>query len=529
MPSLRLLFGLALPTAALLSSFGCSPSSGKESSGGNNFGASGGSVSAGGTPGSGGAGIPTTGGVGSGGLMVTGGASGMGAGGTGAVQECVGDKSTGEPVPLDVYVMLDISGSMLDASGTGTKWDAVKSALDLFFNDTGSAGLSVAIQYFPLRLPGVPTSCTTDAECGAGAPCLLNVCSQTPGALIGCDPAVATFCDDPILRDDGPCDADMTCHLSGAPCTDATSCQTRAGKVGTCGQLGVCEDDATYSCPAVGGPAMAGCGMCLAATSSFCVHENICDPASYQTPAVEFGALPGAAASLSSSIATQVPLGDTPTRPALRGAISHARDWAAANVGHSVVVVLATDGFPTECTGGTSAFGASATALTDVVNVATEGLAGASRIQTFVIGVFSSDEATAQANLDQIAVAGGTEHAYVIDTSGNVQQGFLDALNEIRAARLDCEFQIPQPPSGKTLNFNEVNFQYTDANLMSTSYYYVAPDGCTGAPNEWHYNVAPAPGSTPTRIIACPATCDALKTVIGGTVQIQLGCTTVVR
>jgi hypothetical protein len=146
-----------------------------------------------------------------------------------------------------------------------------------------------------------------------------------------------------------------------------------------------------------------------------------------------------------------------------------------------------------------------------------------------VIGVFSAAETMAQANLDRIAVAGGSAQAYVIDTSGNVQQGLLDALNQIRKEQLDCEFQIPMPPQGKTLNFSEVNFQFTEMGGMSSSYFKVAPGGRTGATNEWHYDVEPTGTTIPTKILACPATCDALQTYIGGTVQIQLGCTTVVR
>jgi len=420
---------------------------------------------------------------------------------------------------------------MLDLAGTGSKWDAVKAALGAFFNDPASAGLTAAIQYFPLRLAGVPTTCATDAECGAGAPCLMNVCAETPMGLafIGCDPAIATSCANPALRDDGPCDPDLRCHLSGAACTDAASCVTPAGDLGACGPIGYCTEDPTLPCPGVGQNYGAGCGVCLAATASFCVHENLCEATPYQTPAVDFSLLPAAATALTGSIAAQMPIGDTPTRPALRGALAHAREWATANAGHTVVVVLATDGFPTECTGGTAAFGASEQALTDVVAVATEGSTGAPAIQTFVIGVFDQTEASAQANLDRIAVAGGTERAYVIDTAGNVQQGFQDALNEIRAAQIACEFQVPVPPPGKSLDFGQVNFQFTDVNGMASSYFYVAPDGCTGATNEWHYDVLPSPTVTPTKIMACPATCDALQTYVGGTVQIQLGCITVVH
>jgi hypothetical protein len=496
-------------------------------SGGNGgSGATGGAGNTGGT-----GGIVLTGGAG--GTILMGGSGGSAGAGTGGsmVNECVGDKSMGQPVPLDVYVMLDISHSMLDSTGTGSKWDAVKGALDAFFNDPASAGLSTAVQYFPIRLPAVPDRCMTDAECGAGAPCMMNICRlTTQNALIACNPLDAASCSTALVRDEGPCDPDMRCRLSGAPCTDAASCQTQAGELGACQQVGTCPDDPTLTCSV--DPNMvpaAGCGVCQAAPSSYCLRENVCDPAAYQVPAVDFAALPEAGPALSASIAAQTPLGDTPSRPALRGAIAHARDWAAAHAGHKVVVVLATDGFPTECTGGMAAFGASDQALSDVVNVATEGLTGATAIQTFVIGVFSGAEASAQANLDRIAVAGGTEHAYVIDTAGNVQQGFLDALNQIRAARLDCEYLIPQPPSGKTLNLSEVNFQFTDSAMMSTSYFYVAPGACTGAPNEWHYAAAPNAMPAPTKIVACPATCAALKATTGGSIQIQLGCTTVVR
>lgn len=533
MSSFGLVFRGAASLALLASAIACTsegPKPPDEGLGGS--GASGGSVGSGGSGNAGTGGVILTGGSGGvGGSVIAGGASGAaGTGGT-MVNECVGDTSMGQPVPLDVYVMLDISRSMLDQAGTGSKWDAVKAALSAFFADPASAGLTAAIQYFPIRLPNVPDACTTDAECGAGAPCMMNICRlTTANALIACEPADAASCMTALVRDDGPCEADGRCRLSGAACTDAASCQTPAGDLGACQQVGTCPDDPTLTCSVDPNMVPApGCGVCQPATSSYCLHENVCDPAAYQTPAVEFAELPAAAASLDASVMAQTPLGDTPSRPALRGAIAHAREWAASHPGHRVVVVLATDGFPTECTGGAAAFGASDQALTDVVNVAMEGLTGTTSIQTFVIGVFSAEEAMAQANLDRIAVAGGTERAYVIDTGGNVQQGFLDALNQIRAARLDCEYLIPQPPSGKTLNLNEVNFQFTDSSMVSTSYFYVAPDGCTGAPNEWHYDVAPDAMPGPTKIVACPATCEALKATTGGSIQIQLGCTTVVK
>src|SRR5262252_3176310 len=39
-------------------------------------------------------------------------------------------------LPLDIYVMMDSSGSMADLTATGqTKWDAVRAALTTFVND----------------------------------------------------------------------------------------------------------------------------------------------------------------------------------------------------------------------------------------------------------------------------------------------------------------------------------------------------------------------------------------------------------
>jgi von Willebrand factor type A domain len=507
---------------------------------------SGGSTGAGatGAGGSTGGSVVVSGGAG-GTVGVTGGAAGSagtsGAGGT-MIQECAGDVEMGMPVPVDVYVMLDISGSMLDPSGTSgtTKWDAVKSALSAFFGDAQSAGLSVAIQYFPLRTPGAPTSCTSDADCGAAGPCLLDVCQQTPQVFVACtpsaDPADTAPCTNAIQKDDGPC-TNQVCHLSGKACTTETDCQTVQAALGKCLQFGSCAGDPTLSC-GISNPGFdqPGCGanntagMCVAATSSFCVHETLCDPDAYAMPAVDFLTLPDTAGVLNASIAMQMPAGDTPTRQALLGAIAHARAHAAANIGHSAVIVLATDGLPTDCTGGREVSGESTAALNDVVGVVTEGNmpknATDASVETFVIGVFAdSEQASAQTNLDMIAMAGGTDHAFVASSGGDVQQEFLTDLNSIRAARLSCEFQIPKPTSGSTLDIHQVNVELTSDTTPASELYYVTPNGCTGASDEWHYDAEP----NPTKLVACPNTCSALKMATNAQVSVKLGCMQHVR
>jgi hypothetical protein len=77
--------------------------------------------------------------------------------------------------------------------------------------------------------------------------------------------------------------------------------------------------------------------------------------------------------------------------------------------------------------------------------------------------VFGSDDPADAANLDAIAREGGTQSALVIDTGDDIAVGFLDALNAIRGTELACEFQLPTPGVGETLDHGLVNVDLTDA------------------------------------------------------------------
>src|ERR1700733_1537399 len=59
-----------------------------------------------------------------------------------------------------------------------------------------------------------------------------------------------------------------------------------------------------------------------------------CTASDYATPEIEIGALPGASSSLSSSLDAHGPTSDTPTFPALQGAVDHAKSWASTPPGH---------------------------------------------------------------------------------------------------------------------------------------------------------------------------------------------------
>lgn len=58
---------------------------------------------------------------------------------------CASSTTTGKLVAVDLLLMVDRSGSMADDG----KWEAVSSALDGFFADPASAGLRVALRFFP--------------------------------------------------------------------------------------------------------------------------------------------------------------------------------------------------------------------------------------------------------------------------------------------------------------------------------------------------------------------------------------------
>ncbi len=228
--------------------------------------------------------------------------------------------------------------------------------------------------------------------------------------------------------------------------------------------------------------------------------------------------LNGAAAALDSAIAAIDPEGATPTAPALQGAIDHAKTWAAANPTHKVVAVLATDGLPTEC---------DPLDIDPIAQIAAEGVNAG--VLTFVIGVFNQNDDVAQMNLDAIAASGGTTNAFFIAGAADVTQAFLDALHAIQGQTLACEYQIPQPPDGSDLDYNEVNVEYTPsgATMPETVFYVTSPDNCDPMTGGWYYDVDPAMGQIPTKILMCPETCAQLSAV-GGQIDIKIGCQTIV-
>jgi len=433
-------------------------------------------------------------------IHLPGGGSGTGGSQTDASVRMIGNDALGnmacatfsekaEQVPLDLYVMMDSSGSMSQTTSTGqTKWDAVQGALQSFLTDPASNGLGVGIQFFPQVMTSVDDTCLTNSDCGSYGPCfVIQTCSNPRNGMI-------TQC------------------TSNAQCVGQGSCVP----LGTCGQA-----NAQQACAPPGTGVTCNNGYPCVALNGYCEARDRCDLASYATPAVEVGTLPGIEAAILAAFRPHQPDGLTPTSAALSGAIAHAQALAAARPTHKVAVVLATDGEPDECT---------PSDINGVAQIAATGLSGAPPILTYVIGVFAPSDATdAQANLNAIASAGGTNQAFIIDTSGNVGQSFISALNSVRTSGLAFAYMVPPPPDdGGQLDYFSVNVQFTSSDKQTTTIGNVKNHAaCSATKGGWYYDVDPSTGAAPKTISICETSCNALKADPGGRVDILLGCKTV--
>jgi hypothetical protein len=203
-PALRLFaLGLAAASLAVASmGAGCSAGVGTGQGGDGNGGSGSGTFSSG---------TSSPNGTGS----FSGGTGGNASGGIGG--GCAGTSVQAQKIPLDMYIMLDQSGSMTDpVAGGGDKWSAVTSALVSFLQQPTAAGLGVGIQFFGLPAPAqmCPATCMVDADCGACGPCVpfFNFCS---GAVGGDSCTAADYANPATLDANGQSGAEIA-TLPGA-------------------------------------------------------------------------------------------------------------------------------------------------------------------------------------------------------------------------------------------------------------------------------------------------------------------------
>jgi len=100
----------------------------------------------------------------------------------------------------------------------------------------------------------------------------------------------------------------------------------------------------------------------------------------------------------------------------------------------------------------------------------------------------------------------------------------FDALAQavIGASGIDCEWAIPPPPQGQTFDTARVNVRYTGAGAAPQTIFHVDGADRCAADGGWFYDQ----NAAPTKVLACPATCDLLRSQTDAKVDVLFGCET---
>jgi len=433
------------------------------------------------------------------------------------------------PSPTDLLVQLDTSASMLDAipgaGATGsTKWDAVRTSLQEFAASAASGSIGIGLSYFPQTVDGVPDICTDNAECAGAGPCTSSICAQN-GSLALPDADPATFVS---VAGDAPsfCAVDADCGVPGSSCrTLVGECIYPPGVVGdagaflnvspdpatsvlsplcenaedcsgvpltVCEQVGVCSEQLFKCSPSI--PCPAGAGTCTPFPYT-CIGKTQCEASVYVTPAVPISDAAARADTFERSLTAQLPSGQTPTGPALQGALEYARGWAAEHPERQLATLLVTDGFPTEC---------DPVEIPAIAELAAAATRAEPPVRTFVLGVFGTADlgADGSARLDEIARAGGTERAFLA-SEGDISGSLRSVLESIRSLASGCGVEL-DAAAARVFERASLELEASDGAVRSLTRVTGAAS-CADADGGW-YTVIDGAGM-PARIELCPEVC----------------------
>lgn len=225
--------------------------------------------------------------------------------------------------------------------------------------------------------------------------------------------------------------------------------------------------------------------------------------------------------------------GHTPTHDAYEYALAQLQ---ASGAEGQKYIVLITDGVPT------FSLGCVATGMNpgiDPVDAqpiidASQAANTTSMVKTFVVGSPGSE--MVRDSLSAIARVGGTGPTGCADTgtpeychsdmtqTDDVAASLTEALGEITAQiPVDCNFDLPTPPRGMSLNLDQVNVRFTDANGMVIQIGRDPAGDC--ATDGWRY----VGGTPPTGIELCGPLCDTVKAQQSSSIEVEYGCNGIVE
>jgi Mg-chelatase subunit ChlD len=238
-----------------------------------------------------------------------------------------------------------------------------------------------------------------------------------------------------------------------------------------------------------------------------------CNSNAYEAPDVEIAPVVSNSLPILTSLARHGPGGGTPTVAALIGAYNHIVASHNPSEGREPAVVLVTDGLPDDCG-----------SVADAVNAATVGAQNG--ILTFVIGLIDPGPScdydpnpADQDDLDSIARAGGTRHAFTVDmVSGSVAQ--------LRDAFVGAQLTTPPSchlalPNGPNIDPLKINVAYTPSGSVTSVVVQPVAGGtlCDPKRGGWYYDDV----KNPTAIDFCPASCGDID-LQRASIDVEVGC-----
>jgi hypothetical protein len=246
-----------------------------------------------------------------------------------------------------------------------------------------------------------------------------------------------------------------------------------------------------------------------------------CAQMPYETPDVPMTPLPsgafGAAIDAIEPQSSSDWRGGTPTAWVVRGTLAFLKSYRSDHPGR-FAIVLVTDGYPEGCSADDDMI---ATVAADVHAALADG------ISTYVIGVANppiSGAPDTVSNLQQIAVAGGTDHAFIIDTGdpAGTTSAFGAAVDSIRSASIACELDLPKPPDGRSFDKEKVSVLYASGANPAMDLPY---EGACASAGGWHYDDP----SQPSKIVLCEDACSTVKADSHASLSVAFVCERVIR
>jgi hypothetical protein len=134
-----------------------------------------------------------------------------------------------------------------------------------------------------------------------------------------------------------------------------------------------------------------------------------------------------------------------------------------------------------------------------------------------------------------LAATEGKIHRDLVLKTGGVmgdlcKQDFKPVWNALATkiateAKLACEWSIPKPPGGETIDPNLVNVDAQHGDGSKIDLKKVGSKADCGTGPGWYYDDE----KNPTRVLVCPATCTELQADNKAKVDVLFGCKTIVR